>query len=116
MAIAFSEKVVPRSGPPGNCVTIGVTVPQGATITAVRGFMKNEPWGGITGKQDTDDMGTTDYFPCGLGVGECSIGWSRADAYLTAVNGDGTTTISAGFWNWVQRNDRTGKLEVEYSV
>lgn len=116
MHTAFSEKVVHRSDPPGNCVTIEVTVPSGATVIAVRASMRNEPWGGITGKPDTDDLGTTDYSSCGLGVGECNVKWSRVDAYLTASNADGSTTISAGFWNWAHRNDRTGKLEVDYTV
>ncbi|MBL4653736.1 MAG: hypothetical protein JKY53_12875 [Flavobacteriales bacterium] len=97
--------------------SITVSYPEHASNVKISAYMKNEPWGGHTGKPNTDDLGSTDYRPCGLGVGECSISWSKVSTTTTSsVDQNGYVTVRAIFYNWAHRNDRTGKLEVTYSL
>lgn len=116
--VAFSEKVVPRGNPQNvQRRNIQVHIPPYAEIVSIKGYMKNEPWGGAQNspKPNTDDMRTTHYIECPMGYDQnCSIGWSRVDASTVETKSDGGKIISATFKNWVGRNDRTGKLEVTY--
>lgn len=117
--VAFSEKVVPRGNPQN--VThriIEVHIPPYSEIISIKGYMKNEPWGGAQNptKPNTDDMGTTHYIECPMRENqECSIGWSKVDASTVETKSDGGQIIRASFKNWYARNDRTGKLEVIYN-
>ena len=102
----------------GSRAVLGVEVPGNATIFAVKGLMKNEPLGGARRppKSNTDYLGSTDYRECPMGAGDCPIAWSDVSVYIDATSADGRRFISAAFRNWAGRNDRTGKLEVTYTL
>lgn len=115
----FSEVVVPRGNPQNIRVrTITVFVPENASNIQIKAYMKNEPWGGAQNppKPNTDDMGPSVYKECPMGSGECPISWSKVSGATTTSLPNGRTQISADFYNWVGRNDRTGKLVVTYQV
>lgn len=109
------HKVKPSEGTAG---ILGVEIPRNATLVSVRGLMRNEPWGGSQHppKAKTDGLGSIDYKPCPMGAGDCPIAWSDVSAYTDAVESDGRRFITAVFRNWAGRNDRTGKLEVTFTV
>ena len=114
-----SEEVVPRGSPENMTAReITVYVPENAYNIRVEAFMKNEPWGGSQHppKPDTDDMKTTEYFECPMGSGECPIGWAKVGPATRASLPNGRTRITAVFWNWVGRNDRTAKLVATYEI
>lgn len=116
LGFAISKhKVTPREG---STAVLGVQIPVNATIVQVRGLMRNEPWGGAQHppKKNTDELGSVDYKTCPLGHGDCSIAWSDVSAYKDTTTADGKRVITAVFRNWAGRNDRTGTLEVTYSV
>jgi hypothetical protein len=108
-------KVKPQDG---SRAVLGVEIPSNATVVSVKGLMKNEPWGGSRRppKANTDDLGTTDYKSCPMGNGDCPIAWSDVSAYADYTTNEGKRFITAAFRNWAGRNDRTGKLEVTYTV
>ena len=109
------HKVKPSEG---NRAMLGVEIPPNATLVGVRGLMRNEPWGGARHppKAKTDDMGSIDFKPCPMGSGDCPIAYSDVSAYTDHVEPNGKRIITAVFRNWVGRNDRTGMLEVTYTV
>lgn len=114
-----TEIVVPRGNPQNIQVrTITVFIPENASNIQVKAYMKNEPWGGAQNptKPETDDMGSTVYKECPMGSGECPISWSKVDGAMKTSLPNGRTQVSAKFYNWVGRNDRTGKLVVTYQV
>jgi len=102
----------------GTRAVLGVEIPKNATLVQVRGLMHNEPWGGSQHppKANTDDLGSIDNMSCPMGKGDCPIAWADVSAYIDALNPDGKRFITAVFRNWAGRNDRTGVLEVTYTV
>ena len=109
-----------RRGTPANIsrTTISVFIPENASNIKISVYMKNEPWGGHQNppKPNTDDLGTSHYLECPTGSGECPIGWAKVGSTSSVSLPNGRTKISATFANWAHRNDRTGKLQVEYQL
>ena len=121
--VAYSEIVVPRTVPtPSGQPTesawkqLEVYIPAKCTITAIKGYMKNEPPGGaqIPIKAETDDMGTTDYVQCPMDTGECTIKFAAGRLLPTVSTVEGGMIIQAKFANYFYRNDRWAKLTVMY--
>lgn len=110
------HKVTPGEG---NTAVLGVEIPVNSALVGVRALMRNEPWGGSQKppKPNTDDLGSTDYKECPMdNRAHCPIAWAYVSPYNDAVDEDGRRYVTAVFRNWAGRNDRTGKLEVTYTI
>lgn len=114
----IAEVVIPRGSDQNRTMReLVVYVPENASNIQIKGYMKNEAWGGSHSppKPNTDDMGTTHYIECPLGRGDCPIAWSSFGTPITTSTPTGTK-VSVNAWNWVGRNDRTAKLSVTYQI
>lgn len=113
----ITEKVIPRSFPPGKSETLIVYIPENASNLQIKAFMKNEPWGGHQNppKPNTDGLGSSHYHECPMGTGEC-LGWAKVSSPQQTSISNGRIKVQATFTNWAHRNDRTGKLQVTYQI
>lgn len=115
----ISEVIVTR-GSDANRTSqkVEVYVPANAKNIRISAAMANEVWGGAhhPPKDDTDDLGSTDYKQCPMGAGDCPIAWSSVSSAICTSMPNGQTKVEATFYNWAGRNDRKGILIVDYDV
>ena len=114
----IAEVVIPRGSDQNRTMReLVVYVPNNASNIQIKGYVKNEVWGGAQNppKPNTDGLGSTHYIECPQGAGDCPIAWARMAAPISTSTPSGTK-VSMYAWNWAGRNDRTARLSVSYQV